>query len=66
MSELGLKRGDMFDAAVNDGVVMTLPVVTYPKAGTEELEVLAVSTCELAAPGHGRDHGGFSLGGCSP
>jgi hypothetical protein len=62
MSELGLKRGDMFDAAVNDGVVMMLPVVAYPKAGAEEPEVLAASTCESAAPGHGRDHGVLAQG----
>lgn len=39
--QLGLKRGDMFDVVVHDGVVVMVPVVVYPKAKAEELEALA-------------------------
>lgn len=49
--KLGLKRGDMFDVVVHDGVVMMVPVVVYPKAKAEELEALAASARESAATG---------------
>ena len=49
--ELGLERGDMFDVVVNDGVIMLVPVVVYPKAKAEELEALAASARESAASG---------------
>jgi antitoxin MazE len=49
--QLGLKRGDMFDVVVHDGVVMMVPVVVYPRAKAEELEALAASARESAATG---------------
>lgn len=49
--ELGLKRGDMFDVVVNDGTVMLVPVVVYPKAKAEELEPLVASAREAASTG---------------
>ena len=41
VNELGLKRGDMFDVVVDNGAVMFIPVVVYPKAKAERLEELA-------------------------
>lgn len=49
--KLGLKRGDMFDVVVDDGVVMMVPVVVYPKAKMEKLEALAASARESADSG---------------
>ena len=40
VNELGLQRGDMFDIVVDNGAVMMVPVVFYPKAKAEELEAL--------------------------
>lgn len=41
ISELGLKRGDMFDIVVDGGSIVFVPVVVYPKKQAEELEELA-------------------------
>ena len=49
--ELGLERGDMFDVVVNNGAVMLVPVVVYPKAKAEELEALAAQARAEAASG---------------
>lgn len=49
VNELGLQRGDMFDIVVDNGVVMMVPVVFYPKAKVEELEVLAAIARESVA-----------------
>lgn len=51
INELGLARGDMFDVVVNDGVVMLVPVVVYPKAKAERLEALAKVARSAAAAG---------------
>lgn len=42
VSELGLEQGDMFDVVVQDGNLMLVPVVVYPKAKAAELEKLAM------------------------
>ena len=49
--ELGLERGDMFDVVVDNGVVMLVPVVIYPKAKADELEALAAQARAEAASG---------------
>lgn len=41
VDELGLKRGDMFEVVVEEGNIVLVPVVIYPKAKMEELEALA-------------------------
>ncbi|AZR02750.1 AbrB/MazE/SpoVT family DNA-binding domain-containing protein [Trueperella pyogenes] len=41
MSELGLSIGDQFEAVVQDGNIVLIPVVVYPKARIEELNRLA-------------------------
>lgn len=51
VNELGLQRGDMFDIVVDNGVVMMVPVVFYPKAKAEELEALAAVARESVAAG---------------
>ena len=51
IKELGLERGDMFDVVVDNGVVMLVPVVVYPKAKAEELEALAAQARAEAASG---------------
>ena len=51
VKELGLERGDMFDVVVENGSVMLIPVVVYPKAKAEELETLAQTARDLAASG---------------
>ena len=52
VNELGLVRGDMFEVVVDNGAVMLVPVVTYPKAKAEELEVLAEAARKSAASGN--------------
>jgi AbrB family looped-hinge helix DNA binding protein len=37
VSELGLAQGDLFDVVVEDGNVVFVPVVAYPKAKIAEL-----------------------------
>lgn len=49
--ELGLERGDMFDVVIENGAVMLVPVVVYPKAKADELEALAAAARESAAMG---------------
>lgn len=51
INELGLVRGDMFDVVVNDGAVVLVPVVVYPKAKAERLEALAKVARASAAAG---------------
>ena len=51
VNELGLQRGDMFDIVVDNGAVMMVPVVFYPKAKAEELEALADVARESVAAG---------------
>ncbi len=51
VKELGLNRGDMFDVVVDNGVVMLIPVVVYPKAKVEELEALASAARKSAKTG---------------
>lgn len=51
INDLGLTRGDMFDVVVDNGVVMLIPVVVYPKAEAERLEALAQAARESAAAG---------------
>lgn len=51
VNELGLSRGDMFDVVVDNGAVMLVPVVIYPKAKAEELEALASAARKSAAAG---------------
>lgn len=49
VNELGLQRGDMFDIVVDNGAVMMVPVVVYPKAKAEELEALAAAARKSVA-----------------
>ncbi len=51
VNELGLARGDMFDIVVNNGTVVLVPVVVYPKAKAERLEALAKVARASAAAG---------------
>ncbi len=51
VNDLGLSRGDMFDVVVENGAVMLIPVVVYPKAKAEELEALASAARKSAAAG---------------
>lgn len=51
VTELGLHKGDMFDVVVEDGAVMFIPVVVYPKAEAEELERLAAQASASYASG---------------
>lgn len=51
VNELGLKRGDMFDVVVDNGTVVMVPVVVYPKAKADELEALAAAARESAETG---------------
>ena len=51
VNELGLSRGDIFDAVIDDGVVKLVPVVVYPKAKAEELEELAAEARKSMAAG---------------
>ncbi len=51
INELGLERGDMFDVVVENGSVVFVPVVVYPKAKAEELEALAAAARKSAAHG---------------
>ena len=57
IKELGLERGDMFDVVVDNGVVMLVPVVVYPKANAEELEALAAQARAEAASGEAAVYG---------
>jgi AbrB family looped-hinge helix DNA binding protein len=41
VSELGLAQGDLFDVVVEDGNVVFVPVVTYPKAKIAELSQIS-------------------------
>lgn len=52
VNELGLERGDMFDVVVENGVVMFIPVVVYPKTKADELEALAQQARIDAASGN--------------
>lgn len=51
IKELGLNRGDMFDVVVDNGTVLLIPVVVYPKAKAKELEALASAARKSAAAG---------------
>ena len=51
VNDLGLSRGDMFDVVVENGAVMLIPVVVYPKAKAEELEALASAARKSTAAG---------------
>ncbi len=51
VNDLGLSRGDMFDVVVDNGAVMLIPVVVYPKAKAEELEALASAARKSVAAG---------------
>jgi len=52
VNELGLKRGDMFDIVIENGVIKCIPVVVYPKAKSDELEALAAAARQSAASGN--------------
>ena len=38
VSSLGLNRGDLFDVVVENGRIILIPVVAYPKEYVEKLE----------------------------
>ena len=51
INELGLNRGDMFEVVVDNGAVVLVPVVVYPKEKAEKLEALAEAAKENIAKG---------------
>lgn len=51
INELGLNRGDMFEVIVDNGSVILVPVVIYPKAKAERLEALASAARASAKAG---------------
>lgn len=46
VSELGLKKGDLFEVAAEHGRVVLIPVVVYPREYVEKLEREAKSKDE--------------------
>ena len=51
VSELGLKRGDMFDIVVDHGTIRLVPVVVYSREKANELEALAEAARKSAKSG---------------
>ena len=51
VKELGLERGDMFDVVIEEGNVVLVPVVVYPKQKIEKLEALVRQARNAAEAG---------------